>query len=237
MFHWVGHRVWSWAFSHDSHLVHIRRLERSFPHVPLSIIAPKYFAISDSLSNNTCHGYRMVRAKKVTGTTTFVSRINSTLSVLATQLRLPRKMDVANVELTRQFFKIGTAILGIDHRTRLVNSLLELFRSNFKYSPNRCAFLFLRIVDHPSLPSGYEPKHLLWTLHFLLTYATERRLCCFLKSDRKTIRKYIWPTITALSRLSHQHVSPSNNHYEIRQSPNNNYCTVGVGRFVGRTDC
>ncbi len=110
------------------------------------------------------------------------------------------------VQLTRDFLKVGTDILGLDPRSS-VTTLIELFRSNFKYSPSRCAFLFLRIVNNPVLPNAYEPKHLLWTLNFLLTYATERRMCCFLKANRKTIRKYTWPTITALASLSGQYVS------------------------------
>jgi hypothetical protein len=110
------------------------------------------------------------------------------------------------VQLTRDFLNVGTSILGLDPRSR-VNTLIELFRSNFKYSPSRCAFLFHCIVDNPVLPDDYEPKHLLWTLNFLLTYATERRLCCFLRADRKTIRKYTWPTIAALASLSRQYVS------------------------------
>ena len=110
------------------------------------------------------------------------------------------------VQLTRDFLTAGTTILGLDPRSK-VTTLIELFRSNFKYSPSRCAFLFLHIIDNPVLPDAYEPKHLLWTLNFLLTYATERRMCCFLRADRKTIRKYTWPTISALASLSRQHVS------------------------------
>ena len=115
------------------------------------------------------------------------------------------------VQLTRDFLKVGTTILGLDPRSR-VTTLIEMFRNNFKYSPSRCAFLFLCIVENPVLPDAYEPKHLLWTLNFLLTYATERRICCFLKVDRKTIRKYTWPTISALASLSREYVSLLSNH-------------------------
>ena len=116
------------------------------------------------------------------------------------------QMVTPKAKLTRDFLEVGAGILGLDPRSRL-STLIELFRSNFKYSPSRCAFLFLSIVNHPVIPNEYEPKHLLWTLYFLLTYATERRTCCCLKADRKTIRKYTWPTITALASLSHQYVS------------------------------
>lgn len=72
--------------------------------------------------------------------------------------------------------------------------------------PERCSFMFTRIRLHPAIPDKYEPKHLLWTLYFLLTYATERRLCCILRADRKTIRKYTWPTITAISSLAQRYI-------------------------------
>ena len=101
------------------------------------------------------------------------------------------------------FLKAGSEILRINHHTRL----LQLFQYNFKYSPSRCAVIFLSIRGDRLLPQGYEPKHLLWTLYFLVTYVTERQLCCILHADRKTIRKYLWPTISAIARLLPRHVS------------------------------
>jgi hypothetical protein len=114
--------------------------------------------------------------------------------------------------LTRLFFDIGGDILGIGPRSS-VDTRLRMFQSNFKYSPSRCAYLYRCIRNHPSLPEGYGPKHLLWTLYFLLTYATERRLCCILRADRKTIRKYTWPTITAIANLARHFVSESDYHF------------------------
>jgi hypothetical protein len=90
-----------------------------------------------------------------------------------------------------------------------MHTKVDIFRSNFKYSPSRCAFLYRYIRNDPVLPDGYGPQHLLWTLYFILTYAPERCLCCILNADRKTIRKYTWPTITALARLARQYVSES----------------------------
>ena len=107
--------------------------------------------------------------------------------------------------LTRMFFEIGNEILGTGPRAS-VNTRLHTFMNNFKYSPSRCAYLYRSIQNNP-LPDGFGPKHLLWTLYFLVTYTTERRLCCILKADRKTIRKYTWPTISALASLASEHVS------------------------------
>ena len=109
--------------------------------------------------------------------------------------------------LTQEFLKVGCKILRIDFRSRQWTTTIQLFRYNFKYTPKRCAFLFLNIRNHPVLPGAYEPKHLLWTLYFLLTYATERRLCCVFQADRKTTRKYTWPTISALASLESHYVS------------------------------
>ena len=144
-------------------------------------------------------------------------------------------MVAPQVQLTREFLEVGCEILGLDPRSRL-SSVIELFRSNFKYSPSRCAFLFEGIVDDPMLPRGYQPKHLLWTLYFLLTYAKERVMCCFLRADRKTIRKYTWPTISIIANLSHQHVSCAyvpeiHKSFFLKQT-----CIVRGRRFVGRTD-
>ncbi len=119
---------------------------------------------------------------------------------------LPDMMVASDNHLTRLFFDIGGEILGIGPRSS-VDTRVHIFRSNFKYSPSRCAYLYRCIRNHPSLPDGYGPKHLLWTLYFLLTYATERRLCCILKADRKTIRQYTWPTITALASMERHYVS------------------------------
>ncbi len=111
------------------------------------------------------------------------------------------------VELAQRFLKTGIEILGVNMASSSMTTVLSVYRYNFKYSPARCAFLFLRIRGHPILPDEFEPKHLLWTLYFLLTYGTERRLCCIFKADRKTIRKYTWPTISALASLADVYVS------------------------------
>ena len=112
----------------------------------------------------------------------------------------------ARDHLTRVFLETGCDLLCIGLRAN-VSTRIQAFKSNFKYGPSRCAYLYLRIRDHPALPDGFLPVHLLWTLYFLVTYATERRLCCVLKANRKTIRKYTWPTITALASLADVHVS------------------------------
>jgi hypothetical protein len=131
-------------------------------------------------------------------------------------------MVLADDQLTQCFFEIGSEILGIGVRSSSIVTKIDMFRSNFKYCPRRCAYLYRCIHNHPALPDGYGPMHLLWTLYFLVSYACERRLCIILKADRKTIRKYTWPTITALASLAPQHVS-ENSSETLR-----NYCPTDV---------
>lgn len=149
-------------------------------------------------------------------------------------MRHTTKMVASNVKLVQEFLKVGAVILGVDSQSRIgTAALVEKFRSNFKYSPSRCAYIYSRIVEKSEIPMGYEPKHLLWTLYFLLTYATERRMCCFFKADRKTIRKFTWPTISAIASLHRQYVSSEYNYLMKR---NWNSHIDRVQRFVGRTD-
>lgn len=46
-----------------------------------------------------------------------------------------------------------------------------------------------------------KPKHILWALLFLKTYATEDRLSRQVQVDRKTFRKWLWPTIKSIADL------------------------------------
>lgn len=142
-----------------------------------------------------------------------------------------------------EFLRAGSEILQIHNYRARLKTAYELFHHNFKYSPSRCAFLFLSIRYHPLIPAGYEPKHLLWTLYFLLTYATERRLCCILQADRKTIRKYTWPTISAIASLLPRHVSMTHKRKPIFfpvtshlfRDPIQHRLINSTARFVGRT--
>ena len=43
-----------------------------------------------------------------------------------------------------------------------------------------------------------KPKHLLWALLFLKTYATEAVLCTLAGTTRKTLRKWIWRIIFSM---------------------------------------
>ena len=114
--------------------------------------------------------------------------------------------EQTRIQLNQYVLFVGMEILGLNPNS-CMRTIMAAFRSNFKYQPDRCAYIFLLIHINVCLPTGYEPRHVLWTLYFLTTYSTERRLCFILKADRKTIRKYTWPTITAIAQLSPHVVS------------------------------
>ena len=90
-------------------------------------------------------------------------------------------MVPARIQWTQRFFKTGVAILGINDKTR-VASQFRRYCENFKYTPSRCVFIFFETRNHPIIPEGYEPKHLLWTLYFLLTYLSWPRSLSVLSS-------------------------------------------------------
>jgi len=112
----------------------------------------------------------------------------------------------SRTRLNANFLKIGMDILGVDS-SKCIASKFEYYKSFFKYDPARCAYIYLLIRNSILLPFGFQPKHVLWTLYFLTTYATERHMCVILKTDRVTIRKYIWPTISAIAALKRRFVS------------------------------
>lgn len=106
------------------------------------------------------------------------------------------------------FLQWGCKIIGIEHNAsdRLK---INAFLVDFKVPPHRCAQIFGLIRSHPTLPTDvpYEPKHLLWSLHFILYYLPERKNRHAMKADRKTLRKFAWPTILALADIAPRYVS------------------------------
>ena len=48
---------------------------------------------------------------------------------------------------------------------------------------------------------GFEKKHLLWTLRFMKHYQTIRCLAHDLNASPNTIKKWVWYTVTCLSKL------------------------------------
>jgi hypothetical protein len=112
--------------------------------------------------------------------------------------------------LALEFLNVGCAMIKIPVG-RSQRSRAAKFRHNFKWGPGRLAYLYSKIHLNPILPRGstgrYEVKHLLWTFYFLYDNGVERRRCYPMKTDRKTIRKYAWPTVYVIASLARSFVS------------------------------
>jgi len=144
-------------------------------------------------------------------------------------------MNNPEVQLTRCFLKTGIEILGVNPASSNMTTVLDAFKYNFKYSPSRCAFIYIRLLGNPLLPDEYQPKHLLWTIYFLLTYGTERRLCHILRADRKTIRKYTWSTIAAIASLEDDYVSDIRHRVTVELCLTSTYWTLTCADLLGES--
>ena len=131
----------------------------------------------------------------------FLLFITIIIIILRSRHKLGENKMAINQRLTSRFFLDDVSAMLRVSPTLSTKGKLNAFVSNFKVDPNCCVKLFMLIRRHPVLPSRYDGKHLLWTLYFLHTYEIERRLCHILRTDRKTLRKYVWPTVTAISSL------------------------------------
>lgn len=74
------------------------------------------------------------------------------------------------------------------------------FKTLFGVVPLVCAWLWTKLSEN--LPSKGQPVYLLYALLKLKTYASDS-VCAIISScDEKTFRRWCWPFIHALSRLS-----------------------------------
>ena len=102
------------------------------------------------------------------------------------------------------FYMLGLSLAG-GKQPGTVKAGIQRFKDHFKVHPRRCSQLYNLIRGRVS--PDFRPKHLLWTLYFLLTYDCERRVARFLGTNRNTLRKHLWPTIIAISSLCEMVVS------------------------------
>jgi len=80
------------------------------------------------------------------------------------------------------------------------------FRGFFGASPFVVAKLWLLMAHLDLIPTEGNIKHLLWTLHFLKVYPRQANVCSTVGGstgaiDPKTLRKYMWPFIRAITDL------------------------------------
>lgn len=104
------------------------------------------------------------------------------------------------VTVTSNVFRsLGHEMIGRSGRLASYSASRQ-FRSLFGTSPEVCSILWRQV--HSSIPKRGKPKHILWALLFLKTYATEDVLSTVVGVDRKTYRKWSWVFINAISHLS-----------------------------------
>lgn len=96
------------------------------------------------------------------------------------------------------FWKLGHNLTG-HNVLKSENIGRRRFVSLFGVSHNICSIIW-RYIE-PNLPNGSTPSHLLWALLFLKNYNTEEANRAIIKSDEKTIRKWIWVMIDAICRM------------------------------------
>lgn len=75
------------------------------------------------------------------------------------------------------------------------------FRAHFGVPISVCAQTWNLIGSSGLLPSGAQPKHLLWALNFLKVYTTEEVHSTICGASRPTFRKWIWKFVKLISSL------------------------------------
>lgn len=103
------------------------------------------------------------------------------------------------------FFSLGMRIVSKDcfagSHQRCPRVQRERYHAFFGASPYVCSLLWAYLASSGSLDSACVPKHLLWCLLFLKTYATEHVLAVIVGADEKTVRKWVWYLIEELGDL------------------------------------
>ena len=95
--------------------------------------------------------------------------------------------------LRRTFIRIAMSILK--NSSGRIDSKNRDFRALFGISPQVCVDTWHRC----NFSADITPKHLMWTLMFLKTYATEPVLASLAGVSRKTYRKWVWRVIPQMS--------------------------------------
>ena len=107
---------------------------------------------------------------------------------------------------------LGIAIMKETHRLR-PKAERRKFKAHFGSTAKQQSIAWKQLLKHSLLPEKSEPKHLLWALLFMKSYASEDVLCSKLGSiDDNTLRKWVWAFIVALSKLCNRIVSNQSNH-------------------------
>ena len=83
----------------------------------------------------------------------------------------------------------------------------QRFNSLYGVNPCVCVYVWECLCGENLLPSKCLPSHLCWALHFMKTYLMENVLSLMFGADEKTLCKWIWIVIYAISNLENNLVS------------------------------
>jgi hypothetical protein len=115
------------------------------------------------------------------------------------------------------FLSLGLAIVMADaSRRHACKTEARRFNAHFGIEPAVVAILWSKLV--PQVRNGnciadrvmapyLKPKHLLWCLLFLKSYATFDIIACQVGADEKTVRKWVWLVVLWISDMQDDVVS------------------------------
>ena len=98
------------------------------------------------------------------------------------------------------------AILGLT-RELAESTVLGLCRAHIGVSFEVCADVWKKIMQNDTMPSGAQPKHLLWALMMLNMYATSKQRAVTARADPKTCDKWVWAMLEAIVSIKSMVVS------------------------------
>ncbi len=75
------------------------------------------------------------------------------------------------------------------------------FRSGLGISSHVCSWYWNRLEEERLLPTGFQPKHFIWTLLFMKLYCAESVNAAICGCDEKTFRKWSWLGMQAIGEL------------------------------------
>jgi len=96
------------------------------------------------------------------------------------------------------FRTIGERILGRCHAGREVG---RTFIALFGLRPFTIFKLWRLIVEESGRDFHFSPKHLMWALLFLRTYAKEEMLATLVGVTEKTFRRWVWLIVGKLAAI------------------------------------
>ena len=86
------------------------------------------------------------------------------------------------------------------------------FRSWFGLGPKLCLVVWNKLIASSCFEctsANPNPKHLLWTLHFLKVYSSEENNAGRVGVSEKTFRKWVWIYAEGISNLDKEIISMS----------------------------